>query len=87
MAKLNLQQPLLQSSVSQDPLEHKKIFLLIAVLNNFVETMIQFVSGFWIERDLFDTFDLHYTLITVKFDQFNAWFLKKVLIIKNKEIK
>ncbi len=49
MAKLNLQQPLLRSSVSHDPLVLKKHFLLIVVINIFVETMIQFLSGFFNE--------------------------------------
>ncbi len=42
MAKLNFQQPLLQSSVSHDPSEIILIFLLIINVDIFEETVIDF---------------------------------------------
>ncbi len=42
MAKLNFQQPLLQSSVSHDPSEIILIFLLIINVDIFEETVMDF---------------------------------------------
>ncbi len=88
MAKLNFQQPLLQSSVSRDPsgIGAQVTFLIIIkvknmLLNIFVETVIHFwISGFFNkynflkEQHLFET--LLMSLLTF-FDQFNASLLNK----------